>query len=87
VLAGQVLVLLGLAFSLAVGLDPAVRCLFRRGVPRWAAVTLVLLAACGVFAGFLAVAIPVVVTQATHLADDLPTTCGASTTAARRSDT
>jgi predicted PurR-regulated permease PerM len=33
---------------------------------------LVLLAACAVFAGFLAVAIPVVVTQATNLANDLP---------------
>jgi predicted PurR-regulated permease PerM len=72
VAAGQILVLLGLAFFLAVGLDPAVRWLFRRGVPRWAAVVLVLLAACAVFAGFLAVATPVVVTQATHLANDLP---------------
>jgi len=72
VAAGQILVLLGLAFFLAVGLDPAVQWLYRRGLPRWVAVSLVLLAALGVFAGFLAAAIPVVVTQATHLADALP---------------
>ena len=72
VAAGQILVLLGLAFFLAVGLDPAVRWLHRRGLPRWAAVTVVLVAALGAFAGFLATAIPVVVTQATHLANDLP---------------
>ena len=72
VAAGQILVLLGLAFFIAVGLDPAVRWLWRRGLPRWLAVTVVLLAALGVFAGFLAAAIPVVVTQATHLADQLP---------------
>src|SRR5579859_4984953 len=36
VVAGQVLVLLGLAFFIAVGLDPAVRWLYRRGLPRWA---------------------------------------------------
>jgi predicted PurR-regulated permease PerM len=72
VVAGQILVLLGLAFFLAVGLDPAVRWLHRHGIPRRLAVTLVLLTALGVFAGFLAVAIPVVVTQATHLADQLP---------------
>ncbi len=38
VAAGQVLVLLGLAFFIAVGLDPVVLWLYRRGVPRWAAV-------------------------------------------------
>jgi predicted PurR-regulated permease PerM len=72
VAAGQVLVLLGLAFFLAVGLDPAVRWLYRRGLPRWAAVVVVVLAALGILGGFLAIAIPVVVTQATHLATNLP---------------
>jgi len=72
VAAGQILVLLGLAFFIAVGLDPAVRWLHRHGLRRWAAVALVLLTAFGVFIGFLAAAIPVVVTQATHLANELP---------------
>ena len=70
--AGQILVLLGLAFFIAVGLDPAVVWLYRRGLPRWAAVTVVLVAALGAFAGFLALAVPVIVTQAGHLADHLP---------------
>ncbi len=70
--AGQVLVLLGLAFFIAVGLDPAVVALYRRGVPRWAAVTVVLLVALGTFIGFLVLAIPVLATQASDLAQNLP---------------
>jgi len=38
VAAGQVLVLVGLAFFIAVGLDPLVLWMYRRGAPRWAAV-------------------------------------------------
>jgi predicted PurR-regulated permease PerM len=72
VAAGQVLVLLGLAFFIAVGLDPAVVWLYRRGLPRWAAVIVVILAAVGLFVGFLVAAVPVLVTQATHLADHIP---------------
>jgi predicted PurR-regulated permease PerM len=70
--AGQILVLIGLAFFIAVGLEPAVRWLYRRGLPRWLAVAFVLLAALGILVGFLAVAIPVIVTQAGNLADELP---------------
>src|ERR1019366_1721870 len=40
--------------------------------PRWAAVTTILLIAVGVFAGFLAAAIPPLTTQATALANELP---------------
>jgi predicted PurR-regulated permease PerM len=72
VAAGQVLVLLGLAFFIAVGLDPAVLWLYRRGLPRWVAVIIVLLAALGLFAAFLIAAVPVLVTQASHLADHIP---------------
>ena len=72
VAAGQILVLLGLSFFLAVGLDPAVLWIYRRGVPRWTAVTIVLVAALAMFVGFLIVAVPVIVTQASHLADNLP---------------
>jgi predicted PurR-regulated permease PerM len=71
--AGQILVLLGLAFFLAVGLDPAVVWIYRRGVPRWLAVSGVLLAALAVFAVFVVLAVPVVVEQATKLADHIPT--------------
>jgi predicted PurR-regulated permease PerM len=72
IIAGQVLVLLGLAFFVAVGLDPAVVALYRRGLPRWLALTVVLVIALGAFVGFFAVAIPVVTTQATDLANNLP---------------
>jgi predicted PurR-regulated permease PerM len=70
--AGEILVLIGLAFFLAVGLDPAVRWLYRHKLPRWLAVTIVLLVSFGVVIAFFAIAIPVVVTQATNLADNLP---------------
>ncbi len=72
VAAGQVLVLLGLAFFIAVGLDPAVVWLYRRGLPRWAALAVVLGAALGLLAGLLALAVPAVTTQASKLAQELP---------------
>jgi predicted PurR-regulated permease PerM len=72
VIAGQVLVLLGLAFFIAVGLDPAVVALYRLGLPRWAAVVVVLTVTLGGFIAFLAAAIPVIATQATDLAENLP---------------
>ncbi len=72
VAAVQVLVLLGLAFFIAVGLDPAVVALYRRGLPRWAALLVVLVVALGTFTGFLFLAIPVLATQATDLANNLP---------------
>jgi predicted PurR-regulated permease PerM len=72
VVAGQILVLLGLAFFLAAGLDPAVRWLYRRGLPRWAAVIVVLIATLGTLVAFLALALPVFVTQAGVLANELP---------------
>lgn len=72
VAAGQILVLIGLAFFLAVGLDPAVRWLFHRGLPRQASVAVVVLVAFGVFALFLAFAVPLAITQASHLAKDIP---------------
>jgi predicted PurR-regulated permease PerM len=69
---GEILVLIGLAFFLAVGLDPPVRWLCRRGVQRWAAVALVLVATLAIFGLFLAFAVPLAITQATHLANDVP---------------
>ncbi len=69
---GQVLVLLGLAFFLAVGLDPAVRWVHRRGVPRPGSVAVVLLAVAAIFALFLAFAVPLAVTQASKLANEIP---------------
>jgi predicted PurR-regulated permease PerM len=72
VAAGQVLVLLGLAFFIAVGLDPAVVWMYRRGLPRWIAVTVVVTATVGVLVGFIILAVPVVTTQASRLAEEMP---------------
>jgi predicted PurR-regulated permease PerM len=73
VAAGQVLVLLGLAFFIAVGLDPLVLWMYRRGVPRWAAVTAVVVLVVVVVGGFLALAVPLVTEQASKLSTELPT--------------
>jgi predicted PurR-regulated permease PerM len=72
VAAGQVLVLLGLAFFIGIGLDPAVVWIYRRGAPRWVAVALVVLASLGVLVGFLVLAAPIVTTQASKLAEEVP---------------
>jgi predicted PurR-regulated permease PerM len=70
--ASEVLILVGLALFLAVGLDPAVRRL-TRWMPRPVGVLVVTLATLGVVVGFLAAAIPPLVTQSTALAHEIPT--------------
>lgn len=72
VAAGQVLVLLGLAFFVAVGLDPVVLWMYRRGIPRWAAVAAVVALMIVVVGGFLALAVPLVTEQASNLSQELP---------------
>src|SRR2546421_504433 len=51
--ARSVLVLIGLALFIAIGLDPVVAWLTRRRMPRWAAVVTILLAGAGIVAGFV----------------------------------
>jgi predicted PurR-regulated permease PerM len=70
--ARSVLVLIGLALFVAAGLDPAVSWLTRRRMPRWAAVLAVVVVTFGVFAAFLAAAVPPLATQAAALASHLP---------------
>jgi len=72
VAAGQVLVLIGLSFFIAVGLDPLVLWMYRRGLPRWAAVALVVALVIGTVAGFLVLAVPLVTEQASNLSRELP---------------
>jgi predicted PurR-regulated permease PerM len=72
VAAGQVLVLLALAFVVAVGLDPAVVWLARRGLPRGLAAALVLVVVAAIAGFFLVHAVPVVTSQAATLAHELP---------------
>ncbi|MEJ3654026.1 AI-2E family transporter [Actinomycetes bacterium KLBMP 9759] len=68
----SVLVLIGLSLFLAIGLEPAVSWLTRRGLRRSLAVVVVVICAGGVVGGFLAVAIPVLVEQITQLVGQLP---------------
>jgi predicted PurR-regulated permease PerM len=70
--ARSVLILIGLALFIAAGLDPLVSWLTRHRLPRWAAVTVVVVGTLAVIAGFLSVAIPPLASQATALADELP---------------
>ncbi|WP_410597316.1 AI-2E family transporter [Amycolatopsis sp. lyj-23] len=72
VIAHDTLVLIGLALFLAIGFEPAVSWLARHRFPRWTAVLTVLLGLLIVGGGFLALAIPVVVEQATAFAHQAP---------------
>src|SRR5579875_3416248 len=71
-LARGVLVLLLLALFIAAGLDPVVRWLARRGIPRGLSVLVVVLAGLAAFAGILDLVVPVVVRQVTELVNALP---------------
>jgi predicted PurR-regulated permease PerM len=66
-----VLVLIGLALFVAIGLDPAVSRL-SRWLPRGLAVAAVALGAVAVFGGFLALALPPLVAEGTALVHALP---------------
>lgn len=73
VTARAVLVLIGLALFIAVGLQPVVSWLLRHGVPRWAAVSAVCAGLLGVTGGFLAAAIPPLVSQTSGFITQAPT--------------
>lgn len=70
--ARSVLVLIGLALFIAIGLDPGVAWLTRRRVPRWAAVLIILLAGAGTIAGFIAAAAPPLIAQGKLLTARVP---------------
>ena len=68
----DVLILIGLASFLAVGLEPAVSWLTERKLPRPTAVAVVTALALGLVAGFFALAIPVLVSQGSQFFTQLP---------------
>jgi predicted PurR-regulated permease PerM len=70
--ATSVLILIGLAFFIAAGLDPVVVWLNRHGIRRWAAVVIVILALFVFVGGFIAAAIPPVSAQTSTLINELP---------------
>jgi predicted PurR-regulated permease PerM len=67
-----ILVLIGLALFLAIGLEPAVSILARRWLPRWAAVVTVIMLVLAVIGGFLAAAIPPLARQASQFVTQAP---------------
>ena len=70
--ARSVLIIIGLGFFIAVGLDPVVGWLVRHRMPRWAAVLTVIGCGLAVAAAFLAAAIPPLASEATSLAHQVP---------------
>ena len=70
--ASAVLVLVGAAMFFALGLEPAVSQLVNRRVPRWAAVTVVVVLAFGVLVAAVAAAIPPLVEEARHFIEQAP---------------
>ena len=71
-LSAHVLLLVGVALFVAIGLDPAVSWLVRRHWPRWLAVLVVLLVIGAGLAGFLAAAVPLLVSETEQLIADVP---------------
>jgi predicted PurR-regulated permease PerM len=70
--ARSTLILIGLALFIAAGLDPVVTALTRRRVPRWAAVTIVMVGVLAVIAIFIGTAIPPLASQTTALIHQIP---------------
>jgi predicted PurR-regulated permease PerM len=68
----SVLILIGLALFLAVGMEPAVSWLAGRRFPRWLAVTSVFLLGFAAIGGFLAATIPVLADQTSQLVQQVP---------------
>lgn len=62
-----VLLYVGTALFLSLGLDPLVSWLERRGLPRWAALLITFFALLGVFAGIILMIVPILVGQISQL--------------------
>lgn len=68
-----ILLYVGTALFLSLGLDPLVAWLERRKLPRWAAVLITILAVLAVFAGIILIVVPVLVAQISQLVDEIST--------------
>lgn len=68
----SVLILIGAAFFLALGLEPLVRWATERGIPRWAAVAALFVVGGAALAALVAAAIPPLTQQASQLIDTAP---------------
>jgi predicted PurR-regulated permease PerM len=68
-----VILYIALALFLALGLDPMVSWLQRRGMPRWVAILIVFLFVIGVFFALIATLVPIVIEQVTTIVEDWDT--------------
>jgi predicted PurR-regulated permease PerM len=68
----SILVLIGVAFFLALGLEPAASWFVKRKLPRWAATTLVFVIFLALMGAFVAAAIPPLAQQAGELVNQAP---------------
>lgn len=66
-----VLLYIGTALFLSLGLEPAIEWLERRSLPRWAAVVIAILALLLTFAGIVAIILPIIIGQLTQLVEQL----------------
>ena len=66
------LVLIGVAYFVALGLEPAVSRLIARKLPRWAAVTLVVVVVLAIVAGSVVAAVPPLVQQVGEFIGQVP---------------
>ena len=64
-----VILYIGTALFLSLGLDPLVTLLERRGLPRWAAVLITILAVLSVFVAVVLIVVPVLVDQVSQLVE------------------
>ncbi len=70
-----VLVYIGVALFIALGLDPLVN-LLERYIPRWAAILIVVVVVLGAFVGVVFAIVPILVNQATNLVQNFPEIVG-----------
>lgn len=67
-----ILTYIGAALFLALGLEPAVSALQRRGLPRWAAILVVITGVAAVAAALVLAVVPIIVQQVTQLVEQVP---------------
>ena len=67
-----ILTYIGAALFLALGLEPAVGALERRGLPRWAAILVVITGVAALAAALVLAVVPIIVDQVTQLVEQIP---------------
>ena len=67
-----ILTYIGAALFLALGLEPAVGALERRGLPRWAAILVVITGVAALAAALVLAVVPIIVDQVTQLVEEIP---------------